>query len=250
MNLAVDGIEFSYNCRSAIRQISFEVDKGDILGILGMNGAGKSTLLKCLNKILLPKQGAVLLNNQNILKMNSLEVARQVGYVPQNSVVTTVSVFDLILMGRKPHIKWKVTKNDYRIVESIIKQLKLEHLCLSPMSQLSGGETQKVIIARALAQEPGVLLLDEPTSSLDLKNQFEVMRLIRKIVKEKQLAAVVSIHDLNLALRFTDKILMIKDNTVYSLSNKEDVTEEMIQDVYEMDVTLHQVNGNSVVIPN
>ncbi len=247
--LSVKNIEFSYNSHHVVNNIGFKLEKGMILGILGVNGAGKSTLLKCLNKVLTPRKGSVMLNNEEILTMRGSEIAKRMAYMPQRFFQESLTVFDAVLLGRKPHIKWAASDNDFQIVESVLQTMNLASFALRPVSSLSGGEMQKVVIARALAQEPQVLLLDEPTSNLDVKNQFEVMSMVRNIVKKKNLSAVVSIHDLNLAFRFADLFLMMKHHKVYSFVHKSEVTPEMIQEVYGIDVLLADVKGHTVVVP-
>ncbi|MBF0112373.1 MAG: ABC transporter ATP-binding protein [Desulfamplus sp.] len=249
MMFSVEGIEFSYNSHHVVNNVGFKLDKGLILGILGVNGAGKSTLLKCLNRVLVPHKGSVMLNNEEILTMKGAEIAKRMAYMPQRYFEESLTVFDAVLLGRKPHIRWAASDNDFKIVEKVLKTMNLDSFALRAVNSLSGGEMQKVIIARALAQEPQVLLLDEPTSNLDLKNQFEVMSIVRKIVKEHNLSAVVSIHDLNLAFRFADLFLMMKHHKVYSFVHKNEVTPEMIQDVYGIEVLLADVEGSMVVVP-
>lgn len=249
MMLSVAGIEFSYNRHPVVKDIGFQLDSGMILGILGVNGAGKSTLLKCLNKVLAPRKGSVILNHEEILSMKGTEIAKRMAYMPQKYSEDSLTVFDAVLLGRKPHIRWTTTAKDFQIVENILFSMKLDSFALRPVNSLSGGEMQKVVIARALAQEPKVLLLDEPTSNLDVKNQFEVMGMIRRIVKERELSAVVSIHDLNLAFRFADIFLMMKHHQVYRLIHKKDVSPEMIRDVYGIKVSLTEIEGHMVVVP-
>ena len=218
MILSVGGIEFAYNGRPVLKDVTFEILPGEILAILGVNGAGKSTLLKCMNGILKAQKGCVLLDKQEVALMERNERARNFGYVPQHRGEEAMVVFDAVLLGRKPWIGWSASDEDLEIVDRAIRLLSLEPLALRPLHTLSGGEAQKVLIARALAQEPEVLLLDEPTNSLDVKNQVEIMALLKRVVKEHKLIAAVSIHDLNLALRFADRFLMLKDGLVYAIS--------------------------------
>ena len=140
-------------------------------------------------------------------------------------------------------------KEDYTLVEDIITRMDICHLSNRPVSTLSGGEVQKVLIARALAQSPGVLLLDEPTSNLDLKNQLDVMTLVQKTVRSRKLAAVIAIHDLNTALRFADRFLFLKDQKIYGISAKEELDSSMIKDVYGVEVSITQVQGHTIVVP-
>lgn len=250
MILRVKDVEFGYNSHPILRGLSFEVQRGSILGVLGVNGAGKSTLLKCINKILEPDKGCVLVDGQDLSRLTRSGIARHIGYVPQAHEVDQLTVFDTVLLGRRPYIEWNATRKDLEAVERVIRLMRLETLAQRPMFQLSGGESQKVVLARALAQEPDLLLLDEPTSNLDLKNQLEVMNLVRHAVRDHGLAAIISIHDLNLALRFADQFLLLKDGLIHTLSTREGLTAEIIKEVYDVDVILHDLAGYPVVIPN
>ncbi len=249
MILSIAGVEFSYNGHPVLRDIRFRVEAGQILAVLGVNGAGKSTLLKCVNRVLKPAGGSILLDGREIREMDRNHLARRFGYVPQRRQEEEMLVFDAILLGRKPHIKWTASAKDMEIVERVIHDMGLTALALRPVNKLSGGEAQKVLIGRALAQEPDVLLLDEPTTSLDVKNQLEIMGLLAKTVKERNLLALVSIHDLNMALRFADRFLMLKDGAVYGVVGRNEVTEEMIREVYGVDVTLGTIGGWPVAVP-
>jgi iron complex transport system ATP-binding protein len=202
-----------------------------------------------LNRVLSPRQGDVVLEGESILNMNRTRVARRLGYVPQRHPDTRLSVFEAVLMGRKPHMGWKTENGDYEVVERVIEKIGLAPLAMRSVSELSGGELQKVMIARALAQTPKVLLLDEPTSSLDLKNQLEVMGLIREIVREEGMSAIVAIHDLNIAVRFGDRFLMLKDHRVQAVAERDALSPEMIQNVYGVDVTIGKIDGRTVVVP-
>ncbi|MEI8181791.1 MAG: ABC transporter ATP-binding protein [Desulfomonile sp.] len=250
MILSVNQISFRYNSRSVLRDVTFELQPSQILGVLGINGAGKSTLLKCINRVLRPVGGSVLLNGTGLHQLRGDAIARRIGYVPQRYYSEDqVTVFDAVLLGRKPHIKWAAADRDLRVVEKLLKLMGLEEYALRPLSTLSGGEAQKVIIARALAQEPKVLLLDEPTSSLDLRNQLEVMNLVVNVVRTEGVSAVVAIHDLNLALRFVDLFLILKDGLVHAMGLKEALTPEVIEDVYGVHSILRTVEGYPVIIP-
>jgi len=249
MILSVDGISFRYNSHPVLQEVTFELPSGQILGVLGVNGAGKSTLLKCINKVLLPHSGSVLLDGTNLLRLSGAAVARRIGYVPQRYTEDQVTVFDAVLLGRKPHIKWAATERDFRVVERLLKLMGLEACALRPVSTLSGGEAQKVVIARALAQEPKALLLDEPTSSLDLRNQLEVMNLVTNVVRSEGVSAVIAIHDLNLALRFVDRFLILKNGSIHATGLKEALTPEVIEEVYGVHSILSTVEGYPVIIP-
>ncbi|MBF7084333.1 ABC transporter ATP-binding protein [Desulfallas sp. Bu1-1] len=249
MILSVDGVEFSYNSRPVLRDIKFEVNRGEFFAILGNNGAGKSTLLKCLNTILKPQTGTILIEKENLFVLSRREVARRLGYVAQRYESTRFTVFDAVLLGRKPHIKWGTTARDLEIVRNVLGILGLDEFSLRYLDELSGGELQKVVIARALAQEPRVLLLDEPTSNLDLKNQFEVLKTVKRAVREQNIAAVVVMHDLNLALRFADKFLLLKNRTIFACGGMEVMTPENIAGVYGVPVAVERLANIPVIVP-
>ena len=246
--LSIAGFQFNYNSHTVLKDIHLELDQGQILAVLGMNGAGKSTFLKCINRILRVRRGSIRLHSENVLLMKGDKIARHMGYVPQRYGEEELAVFDAVLLGRKPYIKWKAEERDLQIVEKTLKQMALEDIAMRPVSTLSGGEMQKVILARALTQEPDLLLLDEPTSNLDLKNQLEVMGLIRAAVKGRGLSAVICLHDINLAFRYADLFLMMKDGRVHTQGGREAVTPEAIQEVYGVRVILGEVHGYPIVV--
>jgi iron complex transport system ATP-binding protein len=249
MILSADNIHFSYNSHPVIENVSFHLEKGRLLAILGVNGAGKSTLLKCLNRILRPQTGSVFMGGEDLHRLPQNSIARRMGYVPLQHAHSQLTVYESVLLGRRPHMGLTVGKTDYAVVDQTIRQMGLSPLALRPVSDLSGGEVQKVMIARALAQSPAILLLDEPTSNLDLKNQMDVMALIRSVVRTRGLMAIVAIHDLNLAVRFADHFLFIKDHRVHAIAKKEELNTEMIEQVYGVEVVIQKVGGHRVVVP-
>ena len=249
MILSVDGVEFSYNSRPVLRDVRFAVNRGELFSILGNNGAGKSTLLRCLNRIIRPRAGSILIEKEDLFALPRREVARRVGYVAQRHESARVTVFDAVLLGRKPHIRWDATARDLEIVREVLAVLGMEEFSLRYLDELSGGELQKVIIARALAQEPRVLLLDEPTSNLDLKNQFEVLQIVKRAARERNIAVVVVMHDLNLALRFADKFLLLKNGAVFACGGREVMTPENIAGVYGVPVAVERMADVPVVVP-
>ena len=180
MILNVNELKFLYQNHIVLQNIAFEVNHGEIVAILGPNGVGKTTLLKCLNRILKTKSGSIYLDGSEIKTLDTLEIARRAGYVPQRVETGRLTAFDAVLLGRRPHITWDVGERDLRIVDAIFSKLSMEHLRLSYIDEMSGGELQKIAIARALVQEPRILLLDEPTSSLDLKTRLNRLRQVRR----------------------------------------------------------------------
>lgn len=249
MILSVEELEFLYRNRKILHKVAFTIEEGEIVAILGPNGVGKTTLLKCLNKILRPKGGAVHLDGNNLFNLGTMEIARLVGYVPQRVETGRLTAFDAVLLGRRPHIKWDVTKKDLQIVDSIFKLLSMEKLRLAYIDEMSGGELQKVAIARSLVQEPKVLLLDEPTSSLDMKNQVEILAIIRQIVLEHRIAAIMTMHDLNQALRYADRFIFLKGGKVHACGGAEVITPKVIEEVYGLPVIIGEIAGMRCVVP-
>jgi len=248
MILSVDDVEFSYQSKNVLKNVKFKVNKGEVVSILGVNGAGKSTLLKCVNRMLKPKKGAILIDNFNLNTLKSEEIARKMAYVSQSVNGNYINVFDAVLLGRKPHIKWEISKKDLEITGNILRLMNLEEHALRYTKELSGGELQKVVIARALVQEPQILLLDEPTNNLDLKNQMAVMKIIRDISKSQNISSIVVMHDLNLTLRFSDKFIMLKDGMIYSKGNSDVINSKNILEVYDVNAYVDNYNGIPIVV--
>lgn len=246
--LEVENISYSYGNKDVLKDVNFSLGEGEILFIIGPNGSGKTTLLKCLNRILKP-EGAIFVEKLDLSKLSQKEIAKKFGYVPQRGEISFLTVFDAILLGRKPYITWEASKRDIKIVEETIKMLKIEHLALRKLNELSGGELQLVLIARAFAQEPKYLLLDEPTNNLDIRNQIEVMRLIRNAVKEKRISAIVTVHDINLALNYAEKVLVLKDGKIFAFGGKESINEEVLSAVYGIRAEILKYDGRILFVP-
>jgi iron complex transport system ATP-binding protein len=249
MILSVYGVSFSYGRNEILKNIEFRVDGGEVVSILGENGSGKSTLLRTINRILKPHKGTVLIDGRAIRKMSRKEIAKTIGYMPQKSNGVYCNVFEAILLGRKPHIGWHISKKDMETVRLILAMMNLEKYAMRYTNELSGGELQKVILARALAQEPQILLLDEPINHLDIKNQLEVMELLQNITKKMNLVSMVVMHDINTALRFSDKFLMIRDGEVVASGDKNIMNPENIRKVFNVDVIIEEISGIPVVVP-
>lgn len=246
--IEIQNLSFSYGKTTILEDISFRVEPGQCVGILGNNGAGKSTMITCINRIRTPRSGRVLIDGENILKLRPNALARKISYVAQKNELTNATVFDCVLLGRTPYIKWAISQEDLQMCEDIIDQLGISHLKLRNVDQLSGGEMQKVMLARALVQQPRLLLLDEPTSNLDPKNQYEMMALVQKIAREKQIAVLIVIHDLNLALRYCDRFYFLKDHRGFSYGGIETVTPETIETVYGIQANITDIEGHPVVV--
>jgi len=249
MLLEVNGIEFSYGSTPTLEDISFGVDRDEVLTLLGPNGVGKTTLLKCLNKVLEPKGGSVMIDGVDTRGISRRETAKQMGYVPQRGDVSRMTVFDAVLLGRRPYIEWDATEKDLRLVGRIIDLMGLREMSLRYVDEISGGEYQLVQIARALAQQPDVILMDEPTSSLDISNQHMIMKTIRKIVQRNHMAAVMVVHDLNLAVRYSDKFVMMHGGRIFAAGGHEIITPANIRSAYHIDTFVENIKGIPVVIP-
>ena len=248
--LEVRDMCFSYAPgKKVLDGVGFASEAGSIVAVLGNNGAGKSTLIKCMDRILRPERGSVFVDGEELFKLDRRAHARICAYVPQTPPRGTLSVFDAVLLGRRPYITWDATTHDKDVAAEALAMLGLEDYALRRVDELSGGEQQKVSIARALAQEPRVLLLDEPTSALDPHNQHETMRLTQRITRERGICAVVVLHDLNLAVRYCDRFLFLKDAKVFDYGGREVMTSENIEEVYRMHVHILEYMGIPVVIP-
>ena len=248
MMLKVDGVEFSYNSIPILKGVKFEVEEGQIATILGPNGAGKSTLLKCMNGILKPRKGVIMVEELSIKSLRTHEMAKKIGYVPQNSNGNFITVFDAVLLGRKPYIKWGADEKDLKIVEDTLKLMELERFALKRTNELSGGELQKVVLARALVQKPKILFLDEPTNNLDIKNQLQVMRIINKVTHERGVTSIIVMHEINLALRYSDKFIVMKDGIIYA-QGRNIIKPQLIKEVYGIEALVENVEGFLLVIP-
>ena len=247
--MQVRNLNFRYKgSQEILKDVSFDVEPGKFLAILGNNGVGKSTLLKCFNHILKPDSGEVLLHGKNLLTQTPREVAKQVAFVSQNVPSTQMTVHDVVMLGRRPYMKWGFTEADHAIVHEAMHRLDVEDMRGRFLNQLSGGEKQKVILARALAQQPKVLLLDEPTSALDIQNQYQVLKMVRDICHNDNMMAVVVIHDLNLALRFCDRFLLLKDGQVYRHGDRSILDSQALKDVYGVDAQVVEIEGRHMVL--
>lgn len=247
--IEVKNIRYHYRGgREVLKNVSFSLEPGQFLAILGNNGVGKSTLLKCFNKILKADSGEFLLDGENILRMNNHDIARHIAFVSQNVANTQMTVHDVVMLGRRPYMKWGFTEHDHEIVHESMRRLNLEDMRGRFLNQLSGGERQKVMLARALAQEPKLLLLDEPTSSLDIHNQYQVLQIVRDICHKEGLTAIVVIHDLNLALRFCDKFLLLREGEVYACGGHEILDSAALKNVYQVDARIVEVEGQKMIL--
>ena len=249
--LSIKGLFFTYKNTNILEDVEIELNKGEILSVVGPNGAGKTTLLKCIAGIVKPEKGMVLLDGKDASRMKRLALARCIAYVPQSSPSKfPITVFDAVLMGRRPYISWRPSKKDLEMVADILISMGLEDVALRDFDQLSGGQKQKVLLARAVAQDTEYLLLDEPTANLDVKHQIEVMEMISSMVKRNSVAAILAMHDLNLATRFSDRMVMLNAGKVFCDGDPQQViTAENIRSVYGVEATISLSNGHPYILP-
>ncbi len=229
--------------------LSFEAHAGTMTAILGNNGAGKSTLLNLLASIATPSAGEVCVCGNSLRSMNKRETAQHVAYVTQQQRIPHLSVYDEVLLGRKPHVSWNISEHDRAVVAAAIEQLGLEPFVDRYCDELSGGERQKVYIARAIAQQTETLLLDEPTSALDPKNQMEVLQVVRGITTQASLATVMVIHDVNLALRFCDRFVLMRNGTIVAQGGIEAVTDEALSETYDTPMHIAEIDNVKLMVP-
>ncbi|MGI5953160.1 ABC transporter ATP-binding protein [Dysosmobacter sp.] len=246
--IEVQNLSFSYGHHPVLSHVGFTAQSGECVGILGNNGAGKSTLITCINRIRTPDSGSVLIDGKAVGNMSRRELARSVAYVAQKNEMSQTTVFDCVLLGRKPYIRWAVGEEDLQLCTAMIHRVGLEALELRSLDELSGGELQKVMLARALVQRPKVLLLDEPTSNLDPRNQYEMMELVREVAREQHITVLIVIHDLNLALRYCDRFFFLKDGSGYRYGGLEVVDQHTIESVYGVCAKVMDVGGRRIVI--
>ncbi|MCG8551566.1 MAG: ABC transporter ATP-binding protein [Desulfobacterales bacterium] len=251
MNITVEDLYFSYPEKDVLKGVNLNLNETEIKCIVGPNGSGKSTLAKCIERLLIPHSGKIYFDNSDSESMSRQEIARLIGYVPQSSSqLFSATVFDTVLMGRKPHSSWRSSDEDIDIVIDVIQLLELEEVAMREYNNLSGGQQQRVLLARALAQQPRVLLLDEPTSALDISHQLEVMDIIHHLSRTQKLSVIMVVHDLNLASRYADSILMLHDGKVYADGSPEEIlTEINVENVFGVESHIQSREGILSVTP-
>ncbi|HJJ48426.1 MAG TPA: ABC transporter ATP-binding protein [Methanocorpusculum sp.] len=234
MNISVEHICQNYGNTEILHDVSFATKSGEVVALLGPNGSGKSTLIKTIAGILDRFKGDIKIDGLSYQEIEKTERAKMIGYVPQYFHYTSfTSVLDTVLIGRRPYMSWSVSDRDLEIVDKSLEAMNISDLATRYVNELSGGQRQRVFIARALAQEPSFFLFDEPTSSLDLRHQLMTLSKMRDIVHENKSGMIIALHDLNLALRYCDKVLMLKNGSSYAFGTPNDVlTPKAVRDVY------------------
>lgn len=248
----IKNVAFSYNGIPVLNDVSLELSSG-LNCILGPNGEGKTTLLRCITGYLRPNKGRVMINSKEVSAMKASEIAKKVSLVPQHMIVEfEFTIEEFIMMGRHAYIGRfsKESELDWEIVNEAIKQTGLNKIRKRKVTQLSGGERQRMLIARALCQQADIMLLDEPVTSLDIKHQLDVMGLVKDLVNRQGITALCVLHDFNLAARYADKIILLKNGRVHSVGTpKETLTEESIKYVYGANMNILDIENYLTVVP-
>ena len=250
VGIRAENITVKYGDFKVWENISISIDKPGLVAILGPNGVGKSTFMYTLNKLVVPVEGNVYLGDRNVKELEFKEIAKFVAYVPQKSDETfAMSVLDTVLMGRYPVTGFTTTKEDVHVAARCLKALGITDLAMRNFNELSAGQHQKVMIARGLAQDPQILLLDEPTSNLDVYHQLHVMKMLRDIAHKRNIIVLVICHDLNIASRFSDRLILLSKGKIYSDGAPNEVLNaEAIKEVYNVDSDVIQVDGRPYAV--
>ena len=248
--LKVKDLHFFYGNHGTpvLNGASLELEQGQVGILLGKNGSGKTTLFKNILGIEKPKSGEITFGGENLLKMNRRERARRIAYVPQHIHFGDLTVFDSVLMGRVSYFGMKAGQEDYEAVENILRDMQLLEFANRSAEALSGGEKQKIAIARAMAQEPKLMIFDEPTGNLDIANEQLIVREAKKLAVEKHISILSSLHDLNQALTFGDRFFFLKDGSVRYAGGREIFTPEILKETFDVDVRIRQIDGEPVVL--
>ena len=248
--LNVENLTFRYSkfSRPVLNGASLELKPGEIGILLGKNGSGKTTLFKNILGINKPGSGKILFEGEDLLKMSRNERARRIAYVPQDIHFGALTVFDSIMLGRISYFGLKSGDDDYKAVEKILVDMGLTEYAFRMVDELSGGERQKIAIARAMAQEPKLMVFDEPTGNLDIANEQLIIEEAKKLAKQKNIAILSSLHDLNQALAFGDKFFFLKNGVVKYAGGKEIITPEVVKDTFDVDVRIREIDGQTVVL--
>ncbi len=250
MKIELQNLGFKYGDAVVFKEINLLLDEPNLTCIIGPNGSGKSTLMHCINKILIPLEGVVLLDDVDIKLIGFNNLAKCVSYVPNYASDTfAMTVMDTVLMGRYPHKDMNTTDKDIKFAVDNLKLLGIENLAMRKSDELSAGQYKKVLIARGLTQEPKMLMLDEPMSNLDINHQIQVMKLLRKLTRTKEISVLAICHDLNIAARYADRIIMLANESIYTSGTaNEIITVKNIKTVYGVDCRIIENEGRPYVI--
>ena len=244
----IKDLRFAYKKGTPVLNgVNLALGDGEIGVLLGKNGAGKSTLFKCVLGLVKPT-GGILFDGKDITKLSRTERAKLVAYVPQEISFGDLTVFDSVLTGRISHFGMIASKEDRDVVAGVLKELEIAHIASKNVNQLSGGERQKVAIARALAQEPKMLVFDEPTGNLDIQNEKLIFDIAKRIAREKNITILIAIHNINFAFAFGNKFFLVKDGEIKHAGSVEILNEETIKDTFGVDTKIFEVEGHKGII--
>lgn len=249
--VSIKGLSFEYSKDVLILNgIDLALSGPQLVSIIGPNGVGKSTLIHCIDRILSPTKGVVMVDEAEVGSYSAKDLAKKIGYVPYaTSDSFPMTVVDTVLMGRNPHRRWKSLHDDMIVVEEAMRLMDVSSLAMRSFSELSAGQHQRVMLARGIAQEPEILLLDEPTANLDIRHQMDVIRLLKELSAAKGVMVIMISHDLNLASRYSDNIIMMSEGRIFAVGRPEDViTEENIRRVYDVDSEIITRDGRPFMI--
>ncbi|MCQ2085564.1 MAG: ABC transporter ATP-binding protein [archaeon] len=250
MKIEVRDLEFSYGDINIFKDINLDINQSELTCILGPNGVGKSTFMFCINKLLKPTGGKVLLDGKDVAETSFKELSKIMSFVPHSEDATfSLSVMDTVLMGRQPHAGAVLTKKDLKIAAENIKLLGITELSNRGFNELSAGQHQRAMIARGRTQETQILLLDEPTANLDVRYQMLVMRMLRDIARVKKISVIVICHDLNVTSLYADRIILLSKGGVYADGTSEEVlTADNIREVYGVESEIIEKQGRPHII--
>ena len=248
--LSVEHVTFRYSRQGpdVLRGVNLELKPGEIGILLGRNGSGKTTLFQNILGILNPRSGVIRFEGEDLRTLSRAQRARRIAYVPQDIRFGALSVFDSVLMGRVAYFGMKAGQADYLAVERILRDMGLEDFAQRNVEELSGGERQKIAVARAMAQEPKLMVFDEPTGNLDIANEQQIIREARRLAREKNIAILSSLHDLNRAMEFGDRFFFLKDGVVKYTGGRECFREDVLREIFDIDVKIAQVDGQPVIL--
>jgi len=251
----IQDFTIGYNNKVIVKNFNLKVDKGDMLTIIGPNGSGKSTVLKAIGRLLRPMEGIIHLDGKLLWDMSNKDIAKEMACLSQhNSAPKDMTIRRIVGFGRNPHKAWfeSLNKEDEEIIDWALENTNLKHMENKKITSVSGGERQRAWLAMALAQKPKVLLLDEPTTYLDINNQIEILELVRQLNKNLKLTIVMVLHDLNQAAKYSNRVLVLKNGEIQALGKPEEIlNKKLIRDVYSVDMNIlkNQFGGKLIFIP-
>ncbi len=252
MTLEIKDLSFSYGKKKekVLDNISFSLEKGEIGILLGRNGIGKSTLLKLIANLIKPTSGVILVENEDIFSLSRNSLAKKISYLPQQIDIPSRLVKDEVMLGRLPNSFFFNSKKDEEIVKTCLKEVDIEKLSYKYTNELSGGERQKVAIARSLASQANLLLMDEPTASLDIKSSFELIEIIKNLSRNKKITFLIAMHDISIASSFGDKFFLLGEKNIHIAGDKTILSKENINNIFGTSIEIKNIDGEIYLTKN